>query len=239
MPTSEKGMKMELTAEMKSIAGGNLSATTIKVRDAVIQKCEGKNLDEMTQFIKQLLEHETNEQKRLGVLAARVYLLREKILLLKDDDFDDDSAENIKSRHKGGISQDAESSEPEEPASEQAPEDSKKKDADWMRVKITENSEVNGIRFPSGVTIDVMNKDAEKLIAAGKAEKVQSDDEEASDAEAADQEDEKSSASKTEEKAEASEEKENEASEESGEAEENDASTDDQPDEEKTDEPKS
>ena len=230
---------MELTGEMKSIAAGNLSATTIKVRDAVIQKCEGKDLDEMTQFIKQLLEHETNEQKRLGVLAARVYLLREKILLLKDDDFDDDSAENIKSRHKGCISQDGESSEPEETASEQVTEDSKKKDADWMRVKITENSEVNGIRFPSGVTIDVIKKDAEKLIAAGKAEKVQSDDEEASDIEATDQENEKSSASKTEEKAEASEEKENEASEESGETEKNDASTDDQPDEEKTDEPKS
>jgi len=230
---------MELTAEMKSIAASNLSATTIKVRDAVIQKCEGKDLDEMTQFIKQLLEHETNEQKRLGVLAARVYLLREKILLLKDDDFEDDSAENIKSRHKGGISQDGESSEPEETASEQATEDSTKKDADWMRVKITENSEVNGIRFPSGVTIDVIKKDAEKLIAAGKAEKVQSDDEDASVAEATNQEDEKSSASETEEKAEASEEKESEASEESGETEENEAITDDQPDEEKTDEPKS
>ena len=230
---------MELTAEMKSIAAGNLSATTIKVRDAVIQKCEGKDLDEMTQFIKQLLEHETNEQKRLGVLAARVYLLREKILLLKDDNFDDDSAENIKSRHKGGIRNDSEESESEETASEQAPEEGKKKNVDWMRVKITENSEVNGIRFPSGVTIDVIKKDAEKLITAGKAEKVQSDDEEASDAEATDQEDDKSSASETEENAEASEEKENEASEKSGEAEENEAITDDQPDEEKTDEPKS
>ena len=228
---------MELTAEMKSIASGNLSATTIKVRDAVIQKCEGKNLDEMTQFIKQLLEHETNEQKRLGVLAARVYLLREKILLLKDDDFDDDSAENIKSRHKGAISNDSEESESEETASEQAPEEGKKKNVDWMRVKITENSEVNGIRFPSGVTIDVIKKDAEKLIAAGKAEKVQSGDDDAQEAEASNQDDEKSS--DTEDKAEASADSDSEASEERRETEASDAGSDDDPDEDKTDDPKS
>ena len=228
---------MELTAEMKSIASGNLSATTIKVRDAVIQKCEGKNLDEMTQFIKQLLEHETNEQKRLGVLAARVYLLREKILLLKDDDFDDDSAENIKSRHKGAISNDSEESESEETASEQSPEESKKKNVDWMRVKITENSEVNGIRFPSGVTIDVIKKDAEKLIAAGKAEKVQSGDDDAQEAETSNQDDEKSSGSDAEDTAEAS--VDSEASEESRETEASDAGSDDDPDEDKTDDPKS
>jgi hypothetical protein len=239
MPTSEKGMKMELTAEMKSIASGNLSATTIKVRDAVIQKCEGKNLDEMTQFIKQLLEHETNEQKRLGVLAARVYLLREKILLLKDDDFDDDSAENIKSRHKGAISNDSEESESEETASEQAPEEGKKKNVDWMRVKITENSEVNGIRFPSGVTIDVIKKDAEKLIAAGKAEKVQSGDDDAQEAEASNQDDEKSSGSDAEDTVEASADSDSQASEESRETEASDAGSDDDPDEDKTDDPKS
>ena len=228
---------MELTAEMKSIASGNLSATTIKVRDAVIQKCEGKNLDEMTQFIKQLLEHETNEQKRLGVLAARVYLLREKILLLKDDDFDDDSAENIKSRHKGAISNDSEESESEETASEQAPEEGKKKNVDWMRVIITENSEVNGIRFPSGVTIDVIKKDAEKLIAAGKAEKVQSGDDDAQEAEASNQDDEKSSSSDAEDAAEAS--ADSKASEESRETEASDAGSDDDADEDKTDDPKS
>ncbi len=220
---------MELTAEMKSLASGNLSATTIKVRDAVIQKCEGKNLDEMTQFIKQLLDHETNEQKRLGVLAARVYLLREKILLLKDDDFDDDSAENIKSRHHNAINQDEDVTTAEEAEAEQAPDEVKKKKADWMRVKITENSEVNGIRFPSGVTIDVKTKDAEKLIAAGKAEKVQSNDDDAQDAE-------------TEEAAEAKDEAKADDAETKDEADEpaaSEASSDDNPDEDKADEPKS
>jgi hypothetical protein len=190
MPTSEKGTKMELTAEMKSIASGNLSATTIKVRDAVIQKCEGKDLEEMTHFIKQLLEHETNEQKRLGVLAARVYLLREKILLLKDDNFDDDSAENIKARHQDTISQDGISGDGEDQSDGDHSTDKKKKKTDWMRVQILENSEVNGIRFPSGVTIDVMKKDAEKLIEAGKAEQIQSDDEDTQDSDPSDQDDE-------------------------------------------------
>ena len=71
---------MEATTELDKLKNSNLSATTIKVRDAVIQKCEGKNLQEMTQFIKGLLEHEENDQKRLGVLPE--YLLREKIMLI-------------------------------------------------------------------------------------------------------------------------------------------------------------
>ena len=40
----------------------------------------------------------------------------------------------------------------------------------WMRLRIVDSSEVNGVRFPSGVVIDVKREDGEKLIESGKAD---------------------------------------------------------------------
>ncbi|XDZ64920.1 hypothetical protein AB8880_08270 [Alphaproteobacteria bacterium LSUCC0684] len=166
---------MEANLDFEGIKQSNLSAATIKVRDAVIQKCEGKDLEEMNLFVKQLLEHETNEQKRLGVLAARVYLLREKISFLLGLEFDDASAAHIRSRHSSMVDGTPvnETASSEDSASEHAPEG---KDSEWMRVRILKDAEVNHVRFPAGVVIDALTADARKLIDAGKAEKISSDD---------------------------------------------------------------
>ena len=43
-------------------------------------------------------------------------------------------------------------------------------DKSWMRLRIVDSSEVNGVRFPSGVVIDVKREDGEKLIELGKAD---------------------------------------------------------------------
>ena len=43
-------------------------------------------------------------------------------------------------------------------------------DKSWMRLKIVDSSEVNGVRFPAGVVIDVKREDGEKLIESGKAD---------------------------------------------------------------------
>jgi hypothetical protein len=168
-------MKMEATNERSMLKAGNLSATTIKVRDAVIQKCEGKDLHEMTQFIKGLLDHEENDQKRLGVLAARVYLLREKIMIMKTDD-DSDSAEDIKNRHSEIMEAKKASKDPDVVADTEISDDPSGETSGWMRVKIIENAEVNNVRFPAGVVIDAVIEDAQRLIDSGKAEAVIGDD---------------------------------------------------------------
>jgi len=195
---------METTTDIRAIQQSNLSAATIKVRDAVIQKCEGKNLDEMTQFIKQLLEHETNEQKRLGVLAARVYLLREKIGFLLDHAFDNDSAANIKKRHgamQANALEDAPAAQKEAGSQH---EDGVSEKHEWQRVKILKDAEVNQVRFLAGVVIDVLTADAQKLIDAGKAEVVASSEagpEEAGQAEAVAEDQEETAAADQEETA--------------------------------------
>ena len=43
------------------------------------------------------------------------------------------------------------------------------KDQDWIRVIITESTEVNGVRFPEGIQVDVTKNDSERLISSGKA----------------------------------------------------------------------
>lgn len=167
---------MEATNERAMLNAGNLSATTIKVRDAVIQKCEGKDLHEMTQFIKGLLDHEENDQKRLGVLAARVYLLREKIMIMKTDD-DSDSAEDIKNRHSEIMEAKKASKDADVEADTENSDAPSSEISGWMRVQIIENAEVNNVRFPAGVVIDAVIEDAQRLIDSGKAEAVISDDE--------------------------------------------------------------
>ncbi len=51
-----------------------LSPVTIAVRDKVIEKFQDQPLKEMNESLKMLLSNEQDEQKRLGILAARVYI---------------------------------------------------------------------------------------------------------------------------------------------------------------------
>ena len=63
-----------------------LSEVTIAVRDKVIEKFADEPLDKMNESVKMLLNHEQDEQKRLGILAARVYILRQRIVRLSEGD---------------------------------------------------------------------------------------------------------------------------------------------------------
>ena len=65
-----------------------LSPVTIAVRDKVIEKFADQPLDEMNESVKALLSKEEDEQKRLGILAARVYILRQRILSIAEADPD-------------------------------------------------------------------------------------------------------------------------------------------------------
>ena len=139
-----------------------LSPMTIAVRDKVIEKFADQPLDEMNESVKQLLSREEDEQKRLGILAARVYILRQRITKISEGD-----ADRIVS-----------SAAPK--AVDLMPEDGEvaggdPRTSEWTRLRILDDCEVNGVRFPKTVIIDVKSGDAEKLIASGSAELVEED----------------------------------------------------------------
>ena len=139
-----------------------LSPVTIAVRDKVIEKFAGQPLDEMNSSVKALLSTEEDEQKRLGILAARVYILRQRIMSIAEGD-----PERVVT---------SASPKPKDLAVEEATDaggDSETTTSEWTRLRILEDCEVNGVRFPKTVIIDVKSADAERLVENGKAELIE------------------------------------------------------------------
>ena len=133
-----------------------LSPITIKVRDKIIEQYADQSLDAINESLKRLLANEEDEQKRLGVLAARVYILRQRISGL--------------SNTGGKVILTAKS-----PTTANLDAGSVQADTEWTRLRIIKDCEVNGVRFPKSFIIDVKSADALKLVEAGNAEPVDAD----------------------------------------------------------------
>ena len=133
-----------------------LSPMTIKVRDKIIEQYADQSLDAINESLKRLLANEEDEQKRLGVLAARVYILRQRILGLSNTE--DKAVLTARS-----------------PTAANLDTGTVEADAEWTRLRIIKDCEVNGVRFPKSCIIDVKSTDALKLVEAGNAEPVEAD----------------------------------------------------------------
>ncbi len=139
-----------------------LAPETIIVRDKIIDKFGDKSLVEMNEFVKNFLRSESDPLNRLGAMAARVFILRHRISIVASEKYDDKQSlineieidDNIQ---KTKIIESVEEKEFAEDL------------GDWVRLRIVESSEVNGVRFPKGVIIDVKNSDALKLLESKKA----------------------------------------------------------------------
>ena len=134
-----------------------LDPEVVKVRDKIISKIGNKPLDEVNSIIKKLLNDQTDEVTRLGLLAARVKIIRAKI----------ESLYERKVEIKPKVV-----SEPSEkdPVQDQKEEKDKDKDEKWIRVVMLQSGDVNGKQIDKGVVLDVKEEDGKKLIEAKKAE---------------------------------------------------------------------
>ena len=139
-----------------------LAPETIMVRDKIIDKFGDKSLIEMNEFVKNFLRSESDPLNRLGAMAARVFILRHRISIVGSEKYDD---------RKSLINEiDIEDNIQKSKIIESIDEKEFAKDlGDWVRLRIVESSEVNGVRFPKGVIIDVKNSDALKLLDSKKA----------------------------------------------------------------------
>lgn len=118
-------------------------------RDKIIDHFEDKPFAELREFVQKLLEVEEDETKRLGALAARVYLLRKRVINFEE------TVEFVPA---------------DEPSAELDVLEDETTGRSWARVRVLENCEVNGMRLPQGIIVDVSAADAERLIGAGHAE---------------------------------------------------------------------
>jgi hypothetical protein len=143
----------------------SLAPETIKVRNALIEKFTDEPLDEMNHFMSTALANEQNEMRRIGILAARIFLLRTRIANLQDFNRDASLTE-ISEINLGAFNLGS--------ADINAIDDDVTDDIEdgWARLKMTSSGEVQGVRFLSGAIIDAKPEDAEKLIQSGKAVRI-------------------------------------------------------------------
>ena len=143
-----------------------LDPEIVSMRDRYLKALEGKPFDEMNLLIQKQLETEGEDIKRLSLLAARVYILRLRTLELRDEP----------TEHAMPWSKAPEENNNKDKNTEGAQaQNSENKDNEWRRLRMIEAGEVNGVRFPPGIIIDVNAADGEKLVESKKAEYVDVD----------------------------------------------------------------
>ncbi len=142
-----------------------LAPETIRIRNALIEKYSDKPIEELNNFLQHALEAEKDELKRLGLLAARVYILRQKVLSLKafirDERMDKIPTPNLALTEQILLDETAHSDIDDHSESVASGE--------WHSLQMIEPGEVNGVRFFQGTVINAKAEDAEKLISSGKA----------------------------------------------------------------------
>ena len=161
---------MEFSLEDNRAGAGSsvlLSPEIVAIRTKLIEACDGKTFADTIEFLKQLLNKEEDEQKRLGILAARVLVLRQRVSHIQEKKDASDISQFV-ALTRSVDDDDEKDTEDEAEASN---------NESWIRVRITENSIVKGVRFPKGVIVDVHHEEADALIEAGKAEVIETSEE--------------------------------------------------------------
>jgi hypothetical protein len=158
-------------------SGGPGSSVTldpeiIELRNSYLKALEGKPFDEINVLIQNQLEQESDDTKRLALLAARVYLLRVRTLELRGE-----STDNVMPWSEK-VDKNKKEKKPETDLQEETKETKEKEEQEWRRLRMIEAGEVNGVRFPPGIIIDVNKTDGDKLVESGKAEYIKDKEDE-------------------------------------------------------------
>ena len=138
----------------------NFSLKIIELRDRTLGKFDYLTLDELSIKIKELSVLETDELNKIALLAARISVLNKRVQAILNDAIVNDNNSNKSANNDNLIIKDIINSEKS---------DIKENPIEWVRVQIKETTEVNGVRFPEGIQIDVTVEDSIKIVESGKA----------------------------------------------------------------------
>ena len=145
-----------------------LTPETVKVRDAIIAKFADKSLAELNNFIDTALSTESDENKRLGILAARVYILRMRLQNISSFNRDP-SQDTLIEISPANLTHDTNTAPESRDQNNANNEGSDETYQEWNELITTEAGEINGVRIPKGVTVTVGIGDARRLIETNKA----------------------------------------------------------------------
>ena len=154
-----------MSAVLENSGGPGSSITLdpeiISMRNKYLKALEGKSFEDMNSLIQKQLETEDEDIKRLSLLAARVYILRLRTLELRDE-----PTKNAMPWSKTEDNTEVDTKKAEDKVGEETVTEND----EWRRLRMIEAGEVNGVRFPPGIIIDVNSVDGQKLVESKKAE---------------------------------------------------------------------
>ena len=138
-----------------------LAPSILEIRNSFLEKFKNEKLDIISKKLTQLFDAEKDPVKKLVLLASRVETIRKRIDQIHQDENKSEIIQKISN----------ESSNEEKVVQPEGDTDKNEKSNSetWIRVIMKESTEVNGVRFPEGIQIDVTEDDSKKLIESGKA----------------------------------------------------------------------
>ena len=140
-----------------------LTPSILEIRNSFLEKFKNEQLNTISKKLTELFVVEKDPVKKLVLLASRVETIRKRIDQIHQN-------ENETKIIQESLNDTSRESSKEEVKVENDPEKNKKSDSEtWIRVIMKESTEVNGVRFPEGIQIDVTEDDSKKLIESGKA----------------------------------------------------------------------
>ena len=142
-----------------------LAPTILEIRNSFLEKFKNEKLNIISKKLTELFDVEKDQVKKIVLLASRVETIRKRI----DQIHQDENKTNIM-QESSNESLNENPNEEKLVQAENDTEKNKKRDSEtWIRVIMKESTEVNGVRFPEGIQIDVTEDDSKKLIESGKA----------------------------------------------------------------------
>ena len=135
-----------------------LSPLMLENRNSFLKQFKNESLEIVSKKLNELFEIEKDQLKRIVLLASRVETIRKRIESINTIQSKIEPAPNVESKDVQAPSEKKENDEKE------------KTDNTWVKVVMKESAEVNGVRFPEGIQIDVSQEDSKRLIKSGKAE---------------------------------------------------------------------
>ncbi len=134
-----------------------LSSSILEIRNSFLEQFKNEGLETISKKLDDLFDLEKDQVKRIVLLASRVETIRKRIEEIYTDEVKLEEVKEVLEKVN---------TEPKK-----IPEDDKKENnvENWIRVIMKESTEVNGVRFPEGIQIDVTEDDSKKLIDSGKA----------------------------------------------------------------------
>ena len=138
-----------------------LAPSILEIRNSFLEKFKNEKLDIISKKLTELFDVENDPVKKIVLLASRVETIRKRI----DQIHQDENKTKIIQEN----SNESSNEEKEVQAENETEKNEKNNSKTWIRVIMKESTEVNGVRFPEGIQIDVTESDSKKLIESGKA----------------------------------------------------------------------